>query len=1629
MDVKKEIQEIETRLENVTTASEIKPIYERFKELWKYQQSQPADTKENKAINSKLRQIQSFIKLKIEEFKEAKESKQKVAIPEKIKSPKEESKEDSKEDEEKQEEQPEDEFHITQQGNTEEDNFRNFFSKISWKVLDTYFKSNPNYLVNHHLDSYNQFMLSGIRKIFSENNPMKYIENRRDEELDNPSIILLYIGGINADKIYFGKPIIYDENHTHFMYPNEARLRNMTYGITIHYDVDVQMSVYDEDTREYKRIENTIEKVYLGRFPVMINSSLCMLSGLSKEVKYNVGECRQDYGGYFIIDGKEKVIIPEEKFADNMIYVKEINDDIYSHSVEVRSVSEDSSKPMRTTSIQLVAPNTKYTNGQLVVTIPNVRKPIPLFIVMRALGVISDKDIIKTCLLDMEKFEYYVDLFRPSVHDANYVFDQVTAIKYIASFVKNKSIPLVMNILINMFIPHIGEMNFREKAYYIGYMTKKLLSVYLNEEPPTDRDSFLYKRMDLSGTLLYNLFKEFYGIQKNMILMSIDKAYNLERETGKYVNDFASIMENGMVYFKERIVEMGFKKAFKGNWGSVAYTKKVGVVQDLNRLSWFTAQSHLRKSNLPMPSGAKVMGPRRLNSSQWGYIDILDVPEGSQIGFQKHLSITTTLTSGTSSVPIIMWMKKNIGITSLTECTPEYLSDTTKVFVNGCWIGNVVDPLKTTSMLKLYRRNGIIPAYTSISFRIQNKEIFIYTDAGRLIRPIYYTFNRRPSFEKREITTMLQNWDNMVSGYGKKKIDNFNYRENRVYDPEDLYEDTSDEFLIENASLIDYIDVSEEETSLIAIEPTKVLSASTDRKLYTNVEIDPSTILGMMGNCIIFPENNPLPRNNFSGSQSRQAVSIYHTNFQNRIDKMGVVLNYGNVPLVKSRYLKYINEEQIPYGVNCVVAIMSYTGYNVEDAILFNEASVKRGLFRTSYYSMYEEREESSKISGGDSDSIFANIQNREVIGTKMGYDYSRLDEYGLIKEGEEIDDKTIVIGKVMVGKSGIAVDDSKKTKKGQLGYVDKSFITEGEEGFRLAKIRVREDRSPAIGDKFASRSGQKGTVGYIIPEIDMPFTSQGVKPDLIINPHALPSRMTIGQLVESLLGKTCSLYGTFGDCTAFVSKGPNTDTYGRMLQNYTHKEQVGETLRFDDYHTDLLNIGYHSSGNQLLYNGMTGEQIESQIYVGVNYYMRLKHMVKDKVNYRAQGPMNFLTRQSVHGRANDGGLRLGEMERDSIITHGMSSFLKKSFMDRADGYKIAVCNRTGLIAIYNPSTNMLMSPWVDGPLKFQTDTTTKELTMDTTTRFGRSFSLVDVPYTFKLFLHELQVMGIQMRIITDKNIDSVMSLSGTDNLIRLTKDTDLNEELKPYRKSIQKYAEEYTKKKLGSIRDKTLASIPTTKKKTKKTIRLKQTAKEEEEILVPSKEELSLEKELEEEPVEGDDYQGAPEEEVTHSIGDVPVSIPNEPTVVTPPSSLQSFVNPSIQINSLNSSLYDTPSATLTENKTAPMPTFMNTTQSTIKTETIPEGISPYQISNQGSRVNTKDPETIKTETIPTGRSPYQGSTQASYINIQPYISPTITPSTSKRSVLEVPVETEKKEDEELPSSKSQTKSINLNI
>ena len=1216
--------------------------------------------------------------------------------------------------------------------------------KMQWNIINNHFKTKKNYLVDHHLSSFNNFYFNQIYEIFKMYNPILFNKEIDEDTNEFKYKCKIYLGGRNGDKIYYGKPVIYDKQGNyekqHYMYPNEARLRNMTYAITIHYDIDIDFKLLIDNNKGGKNMDKfdvlefseTMTNIYLGRFPIMVGSNLCILNNLSSEARFNLGECRNDPGGYFIIDGKEKVIVSQESRRDNMLYVLEdINDNI-SHSAEIRSVSEDASKPTRTFSVFM---ERKYNN--IVVNIPNVRKPIPLFIVMRALGVISDKEIIETCLLDMEKYDDYIDYFIPCVHDAGMIFDKMSAIKFISTFTKYKSIPSTIEILTNYLLPHIGEFNFTTKARYIGYMVKKLIMVYSKTEKPTNRDSYRYKRIEVSGKLIEQLFGEYYKLQIEHILKKMDTEYYFNISSYENTNFKDIILNNKELIFSEKIIERGFKKAFKGDWGSAAHTKRIGALQELSRLSFFSTLCQLRKTNLPISSqAAKIVGPRLLNSTQWGLLCPLHSPDGGNVGLHKHMSTFVHITRGESKKEIILVLKMIQEIKLIEECSNIYLANSTKIFINGGWYGNTKMPTKLVKILKTLKRNALINIYTSILFNIGQNEILISTDSGRPCRPLFYkkddgSFSYESDLFSQHVKNNKLKWNNIIEGYYDKKEEQSTNIKMIMKNIEKL-EKTS--------CVLEYLDTQESEYIIVDSK------YSSDN--ITHKELHPSAILGFMANQIIFPENNPYPRNAFSCGQAKQAVSMYHSNFNNRMDKTSLVLNYGQVPLTKSRYLDYATKEQHPYGENAIVAIMCYSGYNVEDAIMVNEASLKRGLFNTTYYNVYETHEESIGIGDSKQNSRFMNIQKNNVYGLRTGFDYSHLDdEFGIIKEGTVVDEKTVIIGKAVEDPDNLGqyIDASVTPKKGQVGIVDKAFITIGEEGQRIAKVRIRGERIPEMGDKFCSRAGQKGTIGFVIPETDMPCTAEGIRPDIIVNPHAMPSRMTIGHLVECIFSKAGALYGNFGDCTAFVNKGPKHVEYGELL-------------------TDQ---GYHKSGNEILYNGMTGEQIESEIYLGPTYYLRLKHMPKDKINYRARGPRTMLTRQTVGGRANDGGLRIGEMDRDCIVAHGMSNFLKESMMERGDKFYMAVCNKTGCIAVYNENKNLFLSPYADGPLTF-TQSLTGEHNIKQISKHGRDFSVVCVPYAFKLLMQELKTMNIQMHIITDDNVDNLMNLNA-DNVKELT--------------------------------------------------------------------------------------------------------------------------------------------------------------------------------------------------------------------------------------------------------------------
>lgn len=659
-----------------------------------------------------------------------------------------------------------------------------------------------------------------------------------------------------------------------------------------------------------------------------------------------------------------------------------------------------------------------------------------------------------------------------------------------------------------------------------------------------------------------------------------------------------------------------------------------------------------------------------------------NTPEGQSVGIVKNLSYMTHITIYSNSLPLYEYIMPNIIPIDNAELTPKDMYEKVKVFINGAWVGITDNPQELYIMLKDKKYKGIINIYTSIIFDYKMKEIRVCNDSGRLTRPLLKVKNNQLLINN-NIITKLNNgeliWDNLLTS---SNIDN---------------------------SVIEYIDPEEQSWSLIATKPKDIIAKSHNIYKFTHCEIHPSTIFGVLASCIPFPEHNQSPRNTYQCAQGKQAMGVYVTNYENRMDKTAYVLNYPMRPLVDTRIMNMIQLNKIPSGTQVIVAIMTHTGYNQEDSLLINKASIDRGMALVTVYHT-EKDEDKQKINGDE--EIRCKPDPTKTKGMKMG-NYNKVNSKGVIPENTLVENRDIIISKITPIKENrndhtkiIKYEDQSRIYKTvEETYIDKNYIDRNGEGYNFAKVRIRTVRKPVIGDKFSSRHGQKGTVGNIIPECDMPFTSNGLKPDIIINPHAIPSRMTIGQLKETVLGKVLIELGLFGDGTSFGD--------------------------FDvkDICQELIKLGYEAHGNELLYNGLTGEQHECSVFMGPVFYQRLKHMVNDKSHSRSIGPMVNLTRQPAEGRSRDGGLRFGEMEKDAMVSHGASRFTRGRMYDASDKYSAYVCKKCGIIASYNDKMHIHHCRTCDN----RTD-----------------FAYVEIPYACKLLFQELNTMNVAPRIMTD---------------------------------------------------------------------------------------------------------------------------------------------------------------------------------------------------------------------------------------------------------------------------------------
>ena len=1175
-----------------------------------------------------------------------------------------------------------------------------------YQIIESYFEGKHlDRLVRHQIESYNNFVNYQIQRTIDMFNPVK-IHSDNDYIAEKQLYMLECFVKFNNFKLY--PPQIHENNGaTKIMLPQEAKLRNFTYASTMTVDIDIEYVVRNTECMDTPRIiKRTMPKINIGKMPIMLKSSICVLNQNNNFTNSQLtGECNMDCGGYFIIKGSEKTVLGQERAAENRIYCFNSKKSTkWSWTAEIKSVPDFKCISPKQVEMMISSKNNGFGHG-IYVNIPRIKQPIELFILFRAIGIITDKDICKHILLDLDDKDSAICLQRlhASIVDANDYLTQEDAIKYITTYAlytpinMDKETGLIkkreftVDILENDLFPHCKTQN--QKVYLLGYMAAKLISASLDWISADDRDSYLNKRVELTGTLLNNLFRNYF----NKLVKEMQKQVVREINTGSWRSseDYGNIINMTNIYkiMKSTTIENGINRALSTGDFSIkqSNSSKVGVAQVLNRLTYVSSLSHLRRINTPLEKSGELIAPRKLHNTTWGFLCPAETPEGQSIGVVKNISYMAHITIPTNSSALYEYVKPFI-VSFDDIADPNELYGKVKVFVNGAWQGITNVPDELYKDLKQKKYTGIINIYTSIIFDYKTLEIRVCSDGGRLTRPVLRVRDNKALITSDIINSLVDRkltWNDLLT--------NCNIDE----------------------AVVEYIDPEEQNHAMIAMKSKdSYLQPTSGHFDYTHCEIHPSTIFGVLASCVPFPDHNQAPRNTYQCAMGKQAMGVYATNYDQRMDKTAYVLNYPSRPLVDTRIMNFLHLNKIPSGTQIHVAIMSHTGYNQEDSVLINKSSIDRGLFLATIY--HTEKDEDKNIIRDE--IIRCKPDPAKTKGIKFG-NYDKLNADGFLPVNERVENRDVIIAKIVPIKENrndptktVKYEDQSKTyRTTEDTYVDKNFTGRNGDGYNFAKVRMRVLRKPTFGDKFSSRHGQKGTAGNIIPECDMPFTASGLRPDIIINPHAIPSRMTIGQLKETLLGKVLLQLGMFGDGTSFGNLDVKTIS------------------------AELLKLGYESYGNELMYNGLTGEQLETNIFIGPVFYQRLKHMVSDKQHSRSIGPMVNLTRQPAEGRSRDGGFRIGEMERDVMIAHGMTRFCKERMYDVSDKYNVHVCKKCGMIASYNDGKQSKLHTSGDFSIHFCK-------TCDNRTDFAK----VDIPYAYKLMSQELQTINIVPRIITE---------------------------------------------------------------------------------------------------------------------------------------------------------------------------------------------------------------------------------------------------------------------------------------
>ena len=1096
-------------------------------------------------------------------------------------------------------------------------------------------------VAKQHLNSYNEFMERGLQSIIDE---VGEIEIETAE----------YPYKIKLGKIKLQQPRIMelDGSITHVA-PVEARLRNLTYASPIM----LECNIVEDD----KILESRF--IHIGDMPVMVKSKACILNNLPDTKLIELGEDPKDPGGYFVINGSERVIVGLEDLSYNKIIVdiEETSGNIlykakvYSSIVGYRAKLELIMRP----------------DSSVVAKIPGSPVDIPLITLIRALGLESDKDIADAVSL----IDIIQDELEPSFEKASDIATSRDAIVYISKriapgMLEEFQIKRAETMLDWGLLPHLGKNpeNRHEKALFLGEAACKLIELRLDLINSDDKDHYGNKVIKFAGQMLADLFRTAF---RNLVR---DMKYQLERSGQKRgINAVAAAIRPGIISDKLN------NAIATGNWGR----GRVGVTQLLDRTNYMSTISHLRRIQSPLSRSQPNFEARDLHSTHFGRICPAETPEGSNCGLVKNLALSALISV---SVPVAEIIEKlfELGVRSMDESSPELRQNGTRIFVDGRLMGYSADGEHLTNTLRYMRRSGKIHPHVGIYLyavekKNATKRLYVSCNSGRVLRPLAIIKDGKPLMSNEDVEKIkrrLLSWHDL------------------------LYK-----------GMIEMVDANEEENCYLAIDFKNL------QPEHTHMEIFPSAILGVGASIIPYPEHNQSPRNTYESAMAKQSLG-FSTPLMNASTYVRQhFMLYPQIPIVSTKAINLLGLDDRPTGQNCVVAVLPYEGYNIEDAVVFNKSSVDRGLGRTFFYRVYEA--EAKQYPGGMKDTFELPSSDANIRGYRGEKAYRLLEQDGAIMHESIVTGGDILIGrtspprfmeeyKEFEVKGPYRRDTSIGVRPSENGVVDSVVMTQSVEGGKMYKIRVRDMRIPEIGDKFASRHGQKGIVGMLVSQEDLPYSEGGIVPDIMINPHAFPSRMTVGQFMESIAGKTGALKGKIMDGSAFV--GEKTDYFKQTLEDY----------------------GFSLTGKEVMYDGRTGNKFPVDVYIGVVYYQKLHHMVADKIHSRARGQVQMLTKQPTEGRARGGGLRFGEMERDCLIAYGASMMLKDRLLEESDKAEVNICERCGLLAYYDIKQRRYVCRVCGEKAKIST---------------------VVIAYAFKLLLQEMMSLNIAPRLLPKEKV------------------------------------------------------------------------------------------------------------------------------------------------------------------------------------------------------------------------------------------------------------------------------------